>query len=201
MSDNYYELSRLGVSFRPIDKWPGRETPHRTWAPFSATLGTTVGELSRELKQLAASHVVIQVALREQDIRMDGFPKSGRRASHPGVIVAFDSRKVGMPLRYACDKFLSWEDNLRAIVKSMEALRMVARYGVADDNQQYTGWRQLTAGGAMLHSEAVEFAREHGALNDDGTVDRKQLLRVTHPDTGGDDEAFKQAQQAVAALT
>lgn len=47
--------------------------------------------------------------------------------------------------QFAVDTFTSWEDNLRAIVLGMEALRKVARYGIVKGNEQYTGWRQLTA--------------------------------------------------------
>jgi hypothetical protein len=46
----------------------------------------------------------------------------------------------------ACDRFLDWEDNLRAITKTLESLRAVRRYEVVQDDEQYAGFKQLTSG-------------------------------------------------------
>lgn len=47
--------------------------------------------------------------------------------------------------QFAVDTFVHWQDNLRAIALGMEALRKVARYGIVKGNEQYSGWKQLTA--------------------------------------------------------
>jgi hypothetical protein len=46
----------------------------------------------------------------------------------------------------ACDRFLDWEDNLRAITKTLESLRAVQRYGIVKDDEQYAGFKALTSG-------------------------------------------------------
>lgn len=129
------------ITFRPIDEWPGEMTRNRRRAPFRTTWGTTIELLERELSILDARLVVFQIAVDERDLRIDGKPRAQARATHPGVILAFES-KWG-PLKYAVDAFDRWEDNVRAIALAMEALRKVDRYGVTKRGEQYTGWKAL----------------------------------------------------------
>jgi hypothetical protein len=186
----YADLAWLGVRFRPLEHdFPPNH--NRRWAPFRASLSDTLSLLARELRMLDAKRIVIQVALDETQIRNDGFPRSTARARHPGIAIGFDS-KWG-PLRYATDEFTSWDDNLRGIAKSMEALRMVDRYGVSKRGEQYTGWRAIpqTAGGDITTREAAElFIAEHGGSY-------REAARRLHPDKpGGDAEMFKRLTQA-----
>lgn len=119
----------MNLAFRPIQSWPGALTKIRRRAQFKAGYTATLGLLDRELQYLAAKDVVLQVALRDEDIRLDGAPRANAKpASHPGVILSFDSKHG--PLSYPCDTFADWEDNLRAIALSLEHLRAVDRYGV-----------------------------------------------------------------------
>jgi hypothetical protein len=46
---------------------------------------------------------VIELALDEGDIRLDGLPRAHARPRHPGVIVSFDSKHG--PLGYGTDAF------------------------------------------------------------------------------------------------
>jgi hypothetical protein len=173
------ELRRLGVVFRPIDTWPGERTLSRQHSPFSASLSTTVNQLARELNQLRAKQVVVQIAIGERDIRLDGFPKANAHASHPGVVLAFES-KYG-PLKYATDVYWSWQDNLRAIALSMESLRRVDRYGVSKRGEQYQGWRALPAGSDDTHGiPDARAAREYLETVYGG--DLRRALMETHPD-------------------
>jgi hypothetical protein len=185
---SYYELSRLGVTFRPIDEWPGEPNPDRRWAPFRTSLSQTVPILARELRMLDARQVVIQVALEESDIRIDGFPKAGRRARHPGVILAFDS-KWG-PLKYATDEFTDWEDNLRAIALAMEALRKVDRYGVSKRGEQYRGWRALPTGSAG-DDPVASLTREQAERLLESEGGWSEAVKKHHPDRGGDPDRFR----------
>lgn len=47
-----------GWDYRPIDTWPGEETPDRRGAPFSAGWGTTLDLLRRELRMLGTAEWV-----------------------------------------------------------------------------------------------------------------------------------------------
>ena len=146
----------MDFTHRPIETWPGPMTAHRVRSPFFASWGSTMKLLERELRFLGAKKVVLQEALLNQDIRLDRKPKANAKAAHPGVILSFDSKHG--PLNYPCDRFDSWDDNVRAIALSLEHLRAVDRYGVTRSGEQYRGWARLPGpnGSAMTLGTALE---------------------------------------------
>lgn len=147
----YTELRDLGVTFRPFDDPP----PHGSGrpSPFSAPWSATVELLADELRHLGAKQIVVELALalRENDVRLDGMPRADARLASAAVRISFES-KWG-PLRYETAEFDSaswrggpgWQANLRAIALGMQALRAVDRYGVSKRGEQYRGWRQIAA--------------------------------------------------------
>jgi hypothetical protein len=191
------ELRSLGVTIRPLGE-PKPPTGDR-YSPFSASLTSTVELLATELRALEARQVVLELDLRERDIRVDGLPRADARPSHDGVALAFES-KFG-PLRYATAEYsgrwtqAGWQANLRAIALSMQALRAVDRYGVSKRGEQYRGWRQIpqTAGGDITTIAAAEaFIAEHGGSY-------REAAKRLHPDKpGGDADLFKRLTQAKA---
>lgn len=201
------------VRFRPIEVWPGRllRWDERRRAQFRASWPKTVDLMNRELANLQAEDVVLQLALRERDIRLDGYPRADARADHPGVILAFKSRYG--PLQYATDTFDDWQDNIRAIALGLEALRAVDRYGVTKRGEQYRGWQALPApaGGPMTVEAAARFIAEQ-ATAAGFPVDPDDVLgpfrqdayraaaRQAHPDTGGDHTTFVRLQEAKRVL-
>lgn len=132
------------ITFRLIDQWPEDTRLEGKWSRFQASYQDTLELLDRELRHLNAKHVVIQLAIRDDQIRLDGLPRSGATPEHPGVILAFDSAYG--PLKYASGAFRGWKDNLRAIALGLESLRRVDRYGITKRGEQYTGWRALPSG-------------------------------------------------------
>lgn len=177
----------MRVTFRPLSSWPGGEIGRGRTSPFRAAWTTTLVTLQRELAELGAERVVIELGMREADIRLDGWPRANARAAHPGVVVSFESRHG--PLRYATAEFDRWEDNVRAVALSLEALRKVDRYGVSRHGEQYRGWRALTAGaGESLVERGRSIIGRHGGV--------REALRATHPDHGGDADEFRAVQAA-----
>jgi hypothetical protein len=171
------------------DPAPGRRSRQRS--PFSATYSATKSLLYREITALGATSAVLQLAVTESDIRLDGDLRANARPTHPGVIVSFESRHG--PLRYACDRFLTWQDNVRAIALGLESLRRVDRYGIAGRGEQYTGWKALPAGnGAPSPERGRALIARHGGV--------RQALHATHPDHGGDPADFADVQAARGAL-
>jgi hypothetical protein len=189
----FSELGRIGVTFRPIDQWPAEVTRHRRRAPFNASLSSSTNLLARELRALSARLIVLQIAITEDDLRIDGLPRSTARASHPGVILAFES-KFG-PLKFSVDTFTTWEDNIRAIALGMEALRKVDRYGVTKRGEQYTGWKALPMStDAATSITNAEQARVY--LDERWGGDLRRALMETHPDRGGDSDEFRKVIRA-----
>ena len=203
----------MQIRFRPIQEWPEPRTGGRKDTPFFATWAQTLQLLESELEKLGASEVVIEVAMRESDIRIDGWPKGNAVATHPGVIVSFDSRHG--PLRYLTDTFSHWQANVRAIALALEALRKVDRYGISRRGEQYRGWKALPAGVAEGEAMTVEAAARFVAQHSDDPPGRlvdveadpsfalvlyKEAAKRLHPDAGGDAEQFRLLQVARQTL-
>jgi hypothetical protein len=198
----------LNAQFRPLEQWPGERTKYRKDSTFRATYPKTLDELENELSKIRAKEIIIQVEqLTRDDIRNDGWPRSGNWKNGyggPGVIVSFESPKGAMS--FPCDKFRDWQDNLRAIAKSLEALRMVDRYGVTRGNEQYRGWTQLGNGsGKMDRPSALRFIESLLGASVPAQANIRDVCRklkiIHHPDhEGGSHETFVAIGQAEEVL-
>lgn len=195
----------MEITFRPILQWPGKFTPDRKGSRFKASYNQTLRLLDAELLHLKARNIVLQVALNEAQIRLDGRPRADSKPRHPGVILSFDSKHG--PLSYPCDRFDSWEDNLRAIALSLEHLRAVDRYGVTKRGEQYHGWTALpppSKAPTMEKVEAVKFLQKFATAAiknaEEARAAYRQGAMTLHPDRGGDPEEFKKLQQAKEIL-
>ncbi|HXH77298.1 hypothetical protein [Nocardioides sp.] len=185
---------------------------------FTVTWSQCTDLLYRELDLLDATDLVIECDVREQDLRLDGTLRANARAASPAVRLAFESN-VG-PLTYATDAFRrptwrrggmqeDWQHNVYAIAKSLEALRLVDRYGVTKRGEQYTGFKALPAGRAMPASHMTKSEAE-ATLTRWGDVGLtcgtwaeryKKARAATHPDRhAGDQTAWDQVEQAAAVL-
>ncbi len=181
----------MEIKCRPISSFPAEFKAGRmASSPFRSGWTATMELLERELEKLGARGAVIELALTEREIRLDGWPRAEARPSHPGVVISFDSRHG--PLRYGTDAFPHWQDNVRAIALGLEALRKVDRYGIGKRGEQYQGWRQLTAGPVMTVEDAEKLL--------DGYGGEKKALFATHPDRGGSEEDFAKVQAARETL-
>lgn len=177
----------MELIFRPLERWD-RLVGARPHSPFKAPYQATIDLLEREARLLGARRVVVELAIRESDLRLDGQPYAGTRPDHPGVTVAFESRHG--PLKYTADHFATWQENLRAIALGLEALRKVDRYGMTSRGEQYTGWKALPSGEGVLRDRGAELIRRHGGI--------REALKATHPDHGGDPAEFAAVQAARA---
>lgn len=198
----------LNATFRPLTEWPGKRTPSysRRQAPFKAGYQKTLDGLEREIGHLNGKSVVIQIALESRDIRNDGWPRSSARPKEPGVVVSFVTSKG--PLSFPCDTYNAWEDNLRAITLSLEALRAVDRYGVTKHSEQYKGFAQIEAPGessSMTVEQAAAFLSHWSgqAVNWKPwpylpVVESayRTAARKLHPDAGGNAAQFIELQRA-----
>ena len=193
----------IDAIFRPLASPPYR---HRKASPFSSKWASTLDLLESELKTLGANNIVIQAGFRLEQIRNDGWPRSGEKPSHPGVVLSFNDRK-GSPLSFPCDTYTGHEQNIRAIALSLQALRAVNRYGVVKTDEQYRGFAALPeAPRKMTKEDALAFFALHGG---NGTVNHstfKGAYRFAaaklHPDnqSTGSDHLFKMLGEAKGIL-
>lgn len=197
-----------GMTVAPIREWPGALTVRRQRSNFSASWSATLSLLTSELRHLGAKDRELLVAIRPEDFRLDGKPRANAKQEHPGVILSFDA-KVGH-LSYAVDTFDRWQDNVRGIAKSLEALRMVDRYGTTKHGEQYRGFLALEATAApagfantnVALGYLIDIAYRVETFNRDDDPARilRVAQRVTHPDTGGDAAEFQRVSLAEAKL-
>lgn len=206
----------LAARFVPLPR-PERGLSYMP-SQFSASYGDTLVLLERELAHLGAKDIVIQAGFAAGQIRNDGWPYGKARPSHPAVIVSFRSTSKGQ-LSFPCLRYGRWEDNLRGIALSLQALRAVDRYGVTQRAEQYTGWAQLPPGSGATPADRAD-ADEHAAaelIRLSGTTDEATVAtllrdaaavqvvyriaaRRCHPDTGGRREDWDALQEAKARL-
>lgn len=204
-----------GFVVAPMREWPGTMTARRRRSQFASTHSATLALLTREMRELGAKQPTLLIALRPEDFRLDGLPRAGRVAAHPGIVLSFESKHG--PLSYPCDTFDRWEDNLRAIALALEALRKVDRYGVTKRGEQYRGFLAIEATAAPAGFVTAEEALRFLAVQTDMTVDPAlsmasaysssdiaRILRraqfATHPDQGGDASIFHRVSLAEAKL-
>lgn len=209
-------------------RYTTRPLSDRTWlrpgaqrkpSRFDSTWSSTLELLGREIDHLGGRDVVIEVDVREQDLRLDGTLRANARTpEQPGVVVAFETSKHG-PMLYRCDRFyaqwagqIDWQHNVRAIALTLEALRAVDRYGATETGQQYTGFKALPAGTAMPSSHmtrtdaievlvgdrpAADFSPELEALR----IAYRRARAAAHPDRhNGDRTLWDQVEQAAQVL-
>lgn len=194
-----------GMTVAPIREWPGALTVRRQRSNFSASWSATLSLLTSELRHLGAKERELLVAIRPEDFRRDGKPRANAKQDHPGVILSFDA-KVGH-LSYAVDTFDRWQDNVRGIAKSLEALRMVDRYGTTKHGEQYRGFMAIEAtaapAGFASTYEAQQWCKRIAGYEPDETWTRRifrEAQRAAHPDMGGDPAKFQRLSLAEATL-
>lgn len=194
------ELTRLDLTVRPLVNPPpiaGR------WSQFRAPFTQTISMLAHELRELDAKRIVLQLGLRDRDIRVDGMPRADARLASAAVAISFES--VYGPLRYATGEYRDWQDNLRAIALSMKALRAVDRYAVSKRGEQYQGWLALPASTdaadqIVTEGQAIDLLHTLAPGETDLGRAYKIAAGSTHPDRGGNSDDFRRVMRAKEIL-
>jgi hypothetical protein len=163
--------------------WPegqARRPAHRREkAGFKVSFADARDDLLHELKLLGARYVVISS---DVPLRKDGIPfASAKEPDDPGVGVYFDYE--GEQMVFACDKWSKVRHNIRAVGKTIEAIRGIARWGSSDMmKRSLHAFKALPPDGADWRS-TLGFAGRPSL----GEVKRKyrDLAVKTHPDHGG----------------
>lgn len=108
--------------------------------------------------QQAAKSFLMRMANAGPIGSIEGLHKAAVKATHPDLggneedfkIVEEAYGVLARPnsYRFARDGFVTWHENLRAIVLTIRALRAVERYGVVQGDEQFAGFKMLTTGAA-----------------------------------------------------
>lgn len=202
--------NRRRSSFHTRIQRPGLPAEHRAPSVYEAAK-----ELLTELGRLKASSVVITSLL---PTRHDGLPYSDGRGEDPGIAVwcVYNGRERV----FACDEWQTHAENLRAIAKSIEALRGLARWGMADVAERaFAGFAALPPGASeeappapikRPWREVFSIASTHAELISEDLLAvvkarHRKLIAEAHPDAGGDvgraAELNASLDEAIAELT
>lgn len=211
----------LQYTVRPIsDRTWLRPVGARERSRFTASWSDTLDVLQREYEFLYGRHLVIEMDVRERDIRNDGGVRADARPSSPAVVVAFESQHG--PLLYRSDLYgdvawgarnaQPWQHNVRAVALTLEALRAVDRYGATARAEQYQGFKALPPGtGVIATAMTTDEARELllSLMSDPESARHQlpldQLLRrakaKAHPDrNGGERSLWNKVDEAEQVL-
>src|SRR5215217_163061 len=174
----------------------------RTEYPAQSRFDTPEERVKRNLQfqfdLMDATNIVVTT---NSELRRDGRPYANQRISDTGVAVYF-TRK-GREQAIACDKWDSIRDNLHAVAKTIEALRGIDRWGTGEMvDAAFQGFTAIPAN-ASAGTPVVPPQPWYDVLHVSPdapmpVVDAayKAVLKTAHPDTGGSQKQFEDAQRA-----
>jgi hypothetical protein len=168
------------------------------------TIHRATQELLWEIERMRGHLPVISTNL---ELRGDGLPYSKQRPiKDPGVAVYFTRR--GRQLVFACDRWDRIEHNMRAITKTIEAMRGIERWGSSDLMERaFTGFEALPAPDDPVTLTCWQILDlDAGASEMEIERAYRSKAKTAHPDAGGSREewealrtAYEQAKSAAAA--
>lgn len=186
-------------------QWPDGtpRTAYRRHAQFATSGPTALAHLVNEIRLLGGRDVVLSVDMPITATKLPRWDR-WRRTDDPGVVVTFTLDREEMVI--VCDRWTTPWDNLRAIGKTIEALRGIQRWGTEDMMRAaFAGYAALPAGGkpAQNITESITGdpwwivlgVRQDATRNE---LDRayRSWAKVHHPDTGGNPDRFREVTNA-----
>lgn len=173
-------------------QWPaGRlRKPYPQSSDFRVTLGKAIQDVREEVRRLGGSRLIISSNL---PTRRDGLPyANSSQPADRGVAVYFTYK--GKPMCFACDRWNRVEDNMRAISKTIEALRGIERWGTGQMVEQaFTGFVALPAPEQPWQTLGLSSSSPTRAEIDEAY---RKLAMKHHPDRGGDPQAMARINAA-----
>lgn len=176
------------------DGWPRTKTPARSRfdVPFTMVRDGVLEEIAR----MGGRYAVLSTNVK---LRRDGLPYANQRTPEdPGVAVYFE--RNGKQMVFACDRWDRVKDNIRAIQKTIEAMRGIDRWGASDMLERaFSAFEALPAPhGPSIRSWREVLGFPPGARPDREGIDiaYRSQAKSAHPDVGGSADAFAELQRA-----
>jgi hypothetical protein len=179
-------------------QWPvaWKRTQNQNFSKFKP--GSPYSEaydVEHQLQLLGAKNVIITSNMQ---YRADGLPYARQSVQDTGVAVYFQLE--GDEQCIPCDRWRLVEENLRAVARTIEALRGIERWGAKDMvNAAFRGFKALP-GGIVTPPPTMPWYEVLGVDPDANALQVKaayrELIKLNHPDAGGQAEAFQKIQAA-----
>lgn len=154
---------------------------------FKVSHDVALRDLSFEVERLGGSNMVITTNV---ELRLDGLPRAGRGTPMDrGVAVYFEYKKK--PMCFACDRWESITENIRAIGQTVGALRGIERWGTGSMIEQaMQGFTALPAPEQAWQVLGVK----HDASRQEIEAAHRRLASEFHPDRYSGDAGEKMAR-------
>lgn len=172
-------------------QWPSdwERTPNskRTRPQFQPQFARDRDSVIKQLKRRYASNIVITSDL---PLRNDGLPYANASCSDPGIAVWWVEK--GREQVIACDRWQHVNYNLRAIDKSLEALRGLDRWGATQlVERAFAGFAALPSGEPTKRPWRVVIGGIWPELPNEELLSiakarYRAAMKTAHPDAGGD---------------
>jgi hypothetical protein len=178
------------------DGWPRTKAP--TKSRFDVSFTEARDGLVAEVQRLGGRYIVISTDI---ETRQDGLPYANQRAPRDTGVAVYFERK-GKQMVFACDRWNSVKDNMRAVAKTIEAIRGIERWGASEMLERaFSAFQALPAPVGMRKRPWREVLGCHR----DARLSRREVdhfyreaARKAHPDSGGSDEAMSEVNAARA---
>ena len=168
--------------------WPRTRSPQPSRFDVSS-FAVVRDNLFREINLLGGTHIVLSTNV---PLRQDGIPYANmRQPQDRGVAVYFLRR--GKQMVFACDRWAKIEDNMRAIEKTIEAVRGIDRWGASEMLERAVqAFEALPAPSSCWDVLGVR----PGASRSEVEAAYRMEARRAHPDTGGSNAAMAELNRA-----
>lgn len=187
--------------------WPHGVARHkgtREGGTFKGTLDSVRSELVDEVDRLLHGNLDRNrwfdlIISTNMPIRRDGgINCSAPAPADPGVAIYFT--RNGRALCFSCDRYDSVWKNLRALHRTIEAMRAIERYGSRElMDRAFTGFESLPAPGEGTGADAWKVLGID-PLSKPEAIEKafRSLAKKCHPDAGGSEESWHRLQSARA---
>lgn len=169
--------------------WP--RTKHPKSSRFDVSFAASRDGLLEQIRLLGGRYAVLSTDI---ELRRDGLPYATQKEpADKGVAVYFEWK--GSQRVFACDRWDKIKDNIRALEKTIEAMRGIERWGASDMLERaFSAFTALPSYDSSHWADVLNVSR-------DATVDQinaayRAKAKSAHSDTGGDDEAMSRLNVA-----
>lgn len=179
-----------GVEAYPLawpQGWPRTKSPQGS--RFDGTFARIRDELWAEIGKLGGRYPTLSTNL---PLKRDGMPYAGQKEpADPGVAVYFERR--GRQMVFACDKWSKVQDNMRAIQRTIEAIRGIERWGASEMMERaFQAFEALPPPQSCWSILGVR----PGASNEEVQAAYRAKAKAAHPDAGGTAHAMAELNRA-----
>lgn len=170
--------------------WPRTNATGRQSWPASPrpTVAGALRELGDELRRLGAKNIVLS----------SNVTLGNDRPDDPGVVAyaTYEQQQIAIP----CDRWNTVAGNLRAIAKTIEAMRGMERWGAKHMiRAMFQGFTAIRGPGPRPWREVLGLAEQ--AVVSPALVKQRmrELARVHHPDVGGSEAHMAEINAAASS--